>query len=81
MKTYHVDLVVAESAVTEQAAEHLFDVLQGDVTPATSNGTPLLMCSIDATDFGAAVTATVRQLRDAGYEAESVPAEPDAVAT
>ena len=80
MSTFHFDLIVPADLTRDADADRIFDLFEGDVTPAVSAGTPLLMCSVEAASFAEAVTATVGTLRESGYEVTTVQAEPEAVA-
>ena len=79
MHTFFFDLIVPDDLTGDDDSDRVFDLFGGDVTPAVQAGTPVLMCSVEAEDFPSAVTATVKTLRDAGYEVHAVQAEPDAV--
>ncbi len=79
MSTFHFDLIVTADLTGDADTDRLFALFEGGVTPAVSSGTPLLMCSIEAESFPAAVTETVRRLRESGVDVQTVQAEPDAV--
>ena len=80
MSTFRFDLIVPTDLTEDADADRIFELFEGDVTPAVLAGTALLMCSVEAASFAEAVTATVHTLRQAGYEVTTVQAEPEAVA-
>jgi hypothetical protein len=80
MKTYDFDLAITRDMTGDDAADLLFELFEGDVSPVVRSGVPFLSCSIEAPSFFAAVRRVLRRLRAEGVEVLRVELEPDAVA-
>lgn len=80
MRLYEFDLIVEHDMTDGAAADRLFELFEGDVTPAVTSGTPLLMCSIEAESLESAVRDTLRRLQEVGIQVRTVQMEPGSLA-
>jgi len=79
MRTYFFDLVVDRDLTGETDSDRMFEAFSGDVTPAVTNGAPMLLCSVEADSLVDALRATIERLKEEGVRVLRVEMEPDAV--
>ena len=80
MRLYEFDLIVERDMTEGADADRLFELFEGDVTPAVTSGTPVLLCSVEAASLEEAVRDTVRVLREAEIEVRTVQIAPESLA-
>ncbi len=80
MRLYEFDLIIEHDMTEGADAGRLFELFQGDVTPAVTSGTPLLICSIEAESLESAVRGTLHRLQEAGIKVRTVQMEPGSLA-
>lgn len=78
MTTYHFDLVL-ERPTTDEEDERLFDRFEGHVSPAVTNGVPLLYVHLDAPSMEKAIAEALRKVRDLGFSIRRIELNPDLV--
>lgn len=61
-----------EGDLIDDWGDHLFELFQGDVTPAYFCGAPLVDCTLEATSLEAAIARVVQALRQMGLPVDHV---------
>lgn len=78
MTTYHFDLVM-DRPTTGEEDERLFDRFAGRVSPAVTNGVPLLYVHLDAPSMEKAILRALHEVRRLGLCVRRIELNPDLV--
>ncbi len=76
MQTYFFDVIVDRDLVNEEDSDRIFEVFEGDVSPAVLAGVPRLSCSIEAETLDAAIRRVLAAVPSFDTTALRVEVEP-----